>query len=168
MDEREREQYDAWYAKARNQRLTITAWDVWQARAALAATQATQEPVAYVYEHATYPDDYERSVGFERTGHSKDFVCRPLVYPAPVPETATQAGWISVKDRLPGKGEGVLCAVEFDQPGDWRIKVGGLLPDPDFNEWQVFGASWTPTHWMPLPAAPESSEKEETGHADQG
>lgn len=70
---------------------------------------------------------------------------------------ATQVGWISVKDRLPEKGAGVLCAVEFDRSGDWRIKVGGLLPDPDFNEWQVFGASWTPTHWMPLPAAPESS-----------
>lgn len=78
---------------------------------------------------------------------------------------ATQAGWISVKDRLPKKGEGVLCAAEFDRPGDWRIKVGGLIPDPDFNEWQVFGASWSPTHWMPLPAAPEASvasEKDQT------
>jgi hypothetical protein len=46
------------------------------------------EPVAYVYEHATYPDDHARIVSFERKSHSEGFVCRPLVYegePQPSP-----------------------------------------------------------------------------------
>jgi len=64
------------------------------------------------------------------------------------------AGWISVKDRLPEKNTMVLCATEFDGPGDWRIKTGYLQDVPDFNDWYVFGGSWTPSHWMPLPAAP--------------
>ncbi|MCO4152015.1 DUF551 domain-containing protein [Citrobacter freundii] len=35
--------------------------------------------------------------------------------------------------------------------GDWRQKVGYYLA----GKWTVYGASWTPTHWMPLPAAPQ-------------
>ena len=46
----------------------------------------------------------------------------------------------------------VLLAVEFDGPGDWRIKCGSFYS----NEWHVFGASWKPTHWMPLPRSPEA------------
>lgn len=74
-----------------------TPWQIWrdacayQARAALAATQARQEPVAYVYEHYKYPQSYTRTVAFEETAYAHDFVCRPLVYAAPVLETATQA-----------------------------------------------------------------------------
>lgn len=44
----------------------------------------------------------------------------------------------------------LLLAYEFDGPGDWRIKVGGYWN----GQWNVFGASWTPTRWMSLPAAP--------------
>ena len=47
----------------------------------------------------------------------------------------------------------VLLAVEFDGPGDWRIKCGSFYS----NEWHVFGASWKPTHWMPLPKPPVSA-----------
>ena len=43
------------------------------------APSVASKPVAYLYEHATYPADYKRFVSFERTDHSKDFVCRPLV-----------------------------------------------------------------------------------------
>ena len=47
----------------------------------------------------------------------------------------------------------LLLAKEFDGPGDWRIKVGGWnLQD---RKWLIFGASWTPSHWMPLPAPPQ-------------
>jgi hypothetical protein len=47
----------------------------------------------------------------------------------------------------------LLLAAEFDFPGDWRIKVGGYWN----GQWNVFGASWTPTRWMPLPAVPGAS-----------
>ena len=59
--------------------------------------------------------------------------------------------WIPVSERMPEGCEEVLCAKEFDGPGDWRKKVGYWLS----GKWTVYGASWTPTHWMPLPAAPQ-------------
>lgn len=67
--------------------------------------------------------------------------------------------WIPVAERLPKENEQVLCAVEFDGPGDWRIKVGGYTPNGNeaHREWKIFGASWTPTHWMPLPATPKDT-----------
>ncbi len=42
---------------------------------------------------------------------------------------------------------------------DWPlVKCGREVPvkvgHKSFGSWTVFGASWTPTHWMPLPAAP--------------
>ncbi|WP_258570033.1 DUF551 domain-containing protein [Burkholderia sp. MBR-1] len=64
---------------------------------------------------------------------------------------AEGASWIPVAHRLPARGEGVLVAVQVDHANDWRMKVGGLS---DEGTWTVFGASWMPSHWMPLPAAP--------------
>ena len=46
----------------------------------------------------------------------------------------------------------VLLAAEFDCPGDWRIKCGTWIPEE--KAWRVWGASWIPTRWMPLPAPP--------------
>ncbi|HAS1506358.1 TPA: DUF551 domain-containing protein [Enterobacter hormaechei] len=60
-------------------------------------------------------------------------------------------GWVACSERMPMDGFDVLCASEFDGPGDWRRKVGYW----HCGKWVVYGASWTPTHWMPLPAAPQ-------------
>jgi len=60
-------------------------------------------------------------------------------------------GWVACSERMPEKADEVLCAKEFDGPGDWRQKVGYYLA----GKWTVYSASWTPTHWMPLPAAPQ-------------
>lgn len=59
--------------------------------------------------------------------------------------------WIPVSERMPDDSSDVLCTAEFYGPGDWRIKVGYWRE----GEWVVYGASWTPTHWMPLPVAPQ-------------
>lgn len=66
----------------------------------------------------------------------------------------TPDGWIPVSERMPEGSEEVLCTKEFDGPGDWRKKVGYWLA----GKWTVYGASWTPTHWMPLPVAPQQHE----------
>jgi hypothetical protein len=63
-------------------------------------------------------------------------------------------GWVSVPKQLPERNVAVLVATEFDRPGDWRIKVGYL---DRHTGWEVFGASWIPSHWQPLPAAPKTS-----------
>ncbi len=60
-------------------------------------------------------------------------------------------GWVACSERMPMDGFDVLCTSEFDGPGDWRRKVGYWHR----GKWVVYGASWTPTHWMPLPAAPQ-------------
>lgn len=64
-------------------------------------------------------------------------------------------GWVACSERMPEKADEVLCAKEFDGPGDWRQKVGYYLA----GKWTVYSASWTPTHWMPLPAAPQQEVK---------
>ena len=58
--------------------------------------------------------------------------------------------WLPI-DTAPRGGELMLLAGEMDGPGDWRIKVGGYWN----GEWHIFGASWTPSRWMPLPLPPE-------------
>lgn len=64
---------------------------------------------------------------------------------------AIPGAWIPVSERMPDDSSDVLCTAEFDGPGDWRKKVGYWHE----GKWVVYGASWTPTHWMPLPAAPK-------------
>jgi len=59
------------------------------------------------------------------------------------------SAWLPI-ESAPRGGELMLLSGEMDGPGDWRIKVGGYWDD----KWNIFGGSWTPTRWMPLPAAP--------------
>ncbi|EET6534074.1 TPA: DUF551 domain-containing protein, partial [Escherichia coli] len=43
------------------------------------------------------------------------------------------------------------------QFGDWRMKWATYIPGhPDANDgWIIPGASWKPSHWMPLPEPPQ-------------
>lgn len=77
----------------------------------------------------------------------------PLTGNSPV----TPDGWISCSERMPDSTTGVLVAREFGRKGDWRMKWGTYIPGhPDAQDgWIIPGASWLPTHWMPLPAAPQ-------------
>lgn len=69
----------------------------------------------------------------------------------------TPGGWISCSDRMPDSKTAVLVAVEFDRKGDWRMKWATYIPGhPDANDgWIIPGASWKPSHWMPLPEPPQ-------------
>lgn len=64
--------------------------------------------------------------------------------------TSEQDAWQPIESAP--KDTQLLLAAEFDRPGDWRIKTGYFCSE--FDGWRVWGASWTPTLWMPLPAAP--------------
>ncbi|MGO0042988.1 DUF551 domain-containing protein [Salmonella enterica] len=95
---------------------------------------------------------------------NKRWTIRPYFYtqPALVATGATNSpvtpdGWISCSERMPDSKTGVLVAREFGRKGDWRMKWGTYIPGhPDAQDgWIIPGASWLPTHWMPLPAAPQ-------------
>ncbi|MCX3766479.1 DUF551 domain-containing protein [Escherichia coli] len=80
-------------------------------------------------------------------------VLRRLAVNSPV----TPDGWISCSERMPNTKTAVLVAVEFDRKGDWRMKWATYIPGhPDANDgWIIPGASWKPSHWMPLPEPPQ-------------
>ncbi len=68
----------------------------------------------------------------------------------------TPDSWISCSERMPDTKTAVLVAREFDRKGDWRMKWATYIPGhPDANDgWIILGASWKPSHWMPLPEPP--------------
>lgn len=72
---------------------------------------------------------------------------------------ATPDGWIPVSERMPENATGVLVASPWQcAPGGYAMKWAVLCPshpDADSEGWIIPGASWSPTHWMPLPAAPK-------------
>ncbi|HCO8971446.1 TPA: DUF551 domain-containing protein [Escherichia coli] len=74
----------------------------------------------------------------------------------------TPDGWISCSERMPDTKTAVLVAKEFDRKGDWRMKWATYIPGhPDANDgWIIPGASWKPSHWMPLPEPPQESKSE--------
>ena len=57
--------------------------------------------------------------------------------------------WISVKDRLPGTDDHVLCCTQT-KAGRQNVVIGYYMD----GAWRC-GMNSNVTHWMPLPEAPK-------------
>ncbi|MDQ7883668.1 DUF551 domain-containing protein [Atlantibacter hermannii] len=70
-------------------------------------------------------------------------------------------GWIPVSERMPGSRHAVLVGRWFgsEWASKWATYVPGH-PDAQDSGWLIPGASWTPTHWHELPAAPKQYFRE--------
>ena len=78
---------------------------------------------------------------------------------SPGSEPATVPGkWIPVSERMPPSRYEVLVGRWWGEKPRWCCKWATYIPghpDSQSSGWLIPGASWTPTHWMPLPAVPQ-------------
>lgn len=106
-------------------------------------------------EHSAAIADWERRAAMLHGAEpvSQTYKLNELAGNSPV----TPDGWISCSERMPDSKTAVLVAREFARKGDWRMKWATYIPGhPDANDgWIIPGASWKPSHWMPLPEPPQ-------------
>lgn len=83
---------------------------------------------------------------------------------SPGSEPATVPGkWIPVSEQMPPSRHEVLVGCWWGEKPRWCCKWATYIPghpDAQSSGWLIPGASWTPTHWMPLPAAPQEVKSE--------
>ncbi|MDV1422947.1 DUF551 domain-containing protein [Klebsiella pneumoniae] len=71
--------------------------------------------------------------------------------------------WIPVSEQMPPSRHEVLVGRWWGEKPRWCCKWATYIPghpDAQISGWLIPGASWTPTHWMPLPAAPQEVKSE--------
>lgn len=61
-------------------------------------------------------------------------------------------GWVACSERMPEKGQEVLCTDQFENY-ETALYDTGYIPGPPFFATTV--GEFHPTHWMPLPASPQ-------------
>ena len=71
---------------------------------------------------------------------------------------AVRAMWISVDERLPDDDSVVLVtAWQYGKPGGERFTMIARRTGAVFLNEESGDDLYTPTHWMPLPAAPDAA-----------
>ncbi|WP_319922677.1 DUF551 domain-containing protein [Klebsiella pneumoniae] len=68
------------------------------------------------------------------------------------------ANWIKCSERMPPSRHEVLVGCWWGEKPQWCCKWATYIPghpDAQSSGWLIPGASWTPTHWQPLPEPPQ-------------
>lgn len=76
---------------------------------------------------------------------------------------AQRHGWIPVSEQMPPSRHEVLVGRWWGEKPRWCCKWATYIPchpDAQSSGWLIPGASWMPTHWMELPAAPQEVKGE--------
>ena len=78
---------------------------------------------------------------------------------SPGSEPATVPGkWIPLNEKMPPSRHEVLVGCWWGEKPRWCCKWATYIPghpDAQSSGWLIPGGSWTPTHWMELPAGPK-------------
>lgn len=84
---------------------------------------------------------------------------------SPGSEPATVPGkWIPLSEKMPPSRHEVLVGCWWGEKPRWCCKWATYIPghpDAQSSGWLIPGGSWTPTHWMELPAGPKEVKKDE-------
>ncbi len=86
---------------------------------------------------------------------------QPQNAPQNIPEIIP--GWIPVSEQMPPSRHEVLVGCWWGEKPRWCCKWATYIPgypDAQSGGWLIPGGSWTPTHWMPLPAGPQGVKGE--------
>ncbi len=102
------------------------------------------------------PVDDDRIDGIKRIVSELVAATQPQNAPQNIPEIIS--GWIPVSKQMPPSRHEVLVGRWWGEKPRWCCKWATYIPghpDAQSSGWLIPGASWTPTHWMPLPAGPK-------------